>query len=115
MPEAWKRVAAFCASCAASSVRFSSRSYVTGGMTWSADYNIVAPETGDVLDLLGWVTLDNQSGKQFDHARIKLMAGDVNRVRAPGTQIVTAAIGGFGGGGGPPQVTERSFEDYHLY
>jgi hypothetical protein len=90
-------------------------SYVTGGMTWSADYNIVAPETGDVLDLLGWVTLDNQSGKQFDHARIKLMAGDVNRVRAPGTQIVTAAIGGFGGGGGPPQVTERSFEDYHLY
>ena len=49
-------------------------------MTWSSDYNIVAPETGDTLDLVGWVTLDNQSGKQFDHAHIKLMAGDVNKV-----------------------------------
>ncbi len=56
-------------------------SYVTGGMTWNADYNIVAPETGDTLDLVGWVTLDNQSGKQFDHAHIKLMAGEVNKVK----------------------------------
>jgi len=91
-------------------------SYVTGGMTWNADYNIVAPETGDTLDLVGWVTLDNQSGKQFDHARIKLMAGDVNKVKE---QTYGVAIGGFGSGAGggvaPPQVTERSFEDYHLY
>ena len=58
-------------------------SYVTGGMSWSSDYNIVAPETGDTLDLVGWVTLDNQSGKQFDHAHIKLMAGDVNKVQPP--------------------------------
>src|SRR5215467_13226754 len=58
-------------------------SYVSRGMTWSSDYNIVAPENGDVLDLIGWVTLDNQSGKQFDHARIKLMAGDVNKVQPP--------------------------------
>ena len=52
-------------------------SYISGGMSWSADYNIVAPETGDTLELVGWVTLDNQSGKQFDHARVRLMAGDV--------------------------------------
>jgi len=90
-------------------------SYVTGGMTWSADYNIVAPETGDLLDLLGWVTLDNQSGKQFDHAHIKLMAGDVNKLRAPGSGGMIAAMGGISDGGAPPQVTERSFEDYHLY
>ena len=35
------------------------------------------------MDLVGWVTLDNQSGKQFDRARIKLMAGDVNKVQPP--------------------------------
>ena len=58
-------------------------SYITGGMTWNADYNVVAPETGDTLDLVGWVTLDNQSGKQFDHAHIKLMAGEVNKVNPP--------------------------------
>ena len=38
-------------------------SYVSGGMSWAADYNIVAPENGDTLDLAGWVTLDNQSGR----------------------------------------------------
>ena len=90
-------------------------SYVSGGMTWSSDYNIVAPETGDTLDLVGWVTLDNQSGKQFDHAHIKLMAGDVNKVQ-PQNQTVNAFSAGIGGGGmQPPQVTEKVFEDYHLY
>ena len=91
-------------------------SYVTGGMTWNADYNVVAPETGDTLDLVGWVTLDNQSGKQFDRAHIKLMAGDVNKVTPPGAYPATAkramVVGGFVS---EPQVTERSFEDYHLY
>jgi len=90
-------------------------SYVTGGMTWNADYNVVAPETGDTLELVGWVTLDNQSGKQFEHARIKLMAGDVNKVAPaayPATPKRSAVIGGFVS---EPQVTERSFEDYHLY
>jgi len=93
-------------------------SYVTGGMTWNADYNVVAPETGDLLDLVGWVTLDNQSGKQFDHAHIKLMAGDVNKVREQGFGLSgrdAASLGMVYGGAPPPEVTERSFEDYHLY
>ncbi len=92
-------------------------SYITGGMSWNADYNVVAPETGDVLDLVGWVTLDNQSGKQFDHAHIKLMAGDVNKI-TPGisgrdaTQMVMVSDGA---NLIDPTVTERAFEDYHLY
>src|SRR5437870_11438998 len=55
--------------------------YVTGGMAWEADYNIVAPENSDVLDLIGWITMDNQSGKTFSNARIKLMAGDVSKIQ----------------------------------
>jgi hypothetical protein len=39
--------------------------YITGGMSWEADYNIVAPEKSDLLDLIGWVTIDNQSGKNI--------------------------------------------------
>ena len=54
-------------------------SYVTGQITWNADYNLVAPEKGDQLDLVGWVTVNNQTGKTFDNARIKLMAGNVNK------------------------------------
>ncbi len=91
-------------------------SYVSGGMTWSADYNIVAPENGDTLDLTGWVTLDNQSGKQFDRARIKLMAGEVNKIQ-PANQTMAYASGGYRGypSQPAPQVTEKSFDDYHLY
>src|SRR5215469_1910336 len=56
-------------------------SYVTGGMSWQADYNVVAPEKGDVVDIIGWVTMDNRSGRTFENARIKLMAGDVNKIQ----------------------------------
>src|SRR5207237_449892 len=55
--------------------------YVTGGMSWEADYNIVAPEKSDLLDFVGWVTMDNQSGKTFENAKIKLMAGDVSKIQ----------------------------------
>ena len=58
--------------------------YVTGGFTWQADYNLVAPEKGDTVDLVGWVTMDNQSGKTFENAKIKLMAGDVNKIQPQG-------------------------------
>jgi len=88
-------------------------SYISGGLSWTSDYNIVAPESGDTLDLTGWVTLDNQSGKQFDHAHIKLMAGDVNKV-APATGEMFAVSAGISMAAAP-QVTEKAFEDYHLY
>ena len=45
-----------------------------------------APEDGDHLDLIGWVTIDNQSGKTFTDARVKLMAGDVNKVKPAGSE-----------------------------
>ncbi len=89
-------------------------SYLTGGMSWEATYNAVAPETGDVFDLIGWVTLENMSGKDFDNAAVKLMAGDVSRVQPVGYDArlksaeVSAAL--------PTQaVSERAFEEYHLY
>src|SRR5712671_56569 len=59
-------------------------SYVTGGMSWHADYNVVAPVNGNLLDIVGWVTLDNQTGKTFPSAHIKLMAGDVNTLQPQG-------------------------------
>ncbi|HLH16512.1 MAG TPA: hypothetical protein VKX45_04800 [Bryobacteraceae bacterium] len=90
-------------------------SYVSGGMSWSADYNAVAPENGDTLDLDGWVTLDNQSGKQFDHAPIKLMAGDVNKIhpQQAGYNVTAAQV--VVDTGAAPRVNERNFDDYHSY
>ena len=93
-------------------------SYVTGGMNWEASYNVVAPPKGSVLELVGWVTLDNQSGKTFREARIKLMAGDVNKVPPP-RAITMGSAGaisyGVGGGQFGPPVQEKAFDEYHLY
>lgn len=91
-------------------------SYITGGMSWEADYNLVAPEKGDTVDLVGWVTVTNRSGTVFENARLKLMAGDVNKVQPPRalyrsmqqTVEVTAAAA-------PVPVSEKAFDEYHLY
>jgi hypothetical protein len=90
-------------------------SYVTGGMSWQADYNIIAPEKGDLVDIVGWVTMDNQSGKTFENARIKLMAGDVSKIQQNGGVggIVYAAQAAAINGKQP--VSEKAFDEYHLY
>jgi hypothetical protein len=92
-------------------------SYVTGGMNWHADYNLVSPEKGDMLDLIGWVTMDNQSGKAFENAKIKLMAGDVNKVQPNEFDqlAMNRAMGQFDNGAMSPPVTEKAFDEYHLY
>lgn len=90
-------------------------SYVTGGMSWQADYNIVAPEKGDVVDIVGWVTIDNQSGRTFDNARIKLMAGDVSKLQPGMTGRDFAQLEMRAANAAAPAVTEKAFDEYHLY
>lgn len=34
----------------------------------------------DLADLSGWVSIENQSGKRYANATLKLIAGDVNQV-----------------------------------
>jgi hypothetical protein len=92
-------------------------SYVTGGMSWEADYNIVAPERGDVLDLVGWVTIDNRTGRSFESAHIKLLAGDVNKVQPNDYRNfqMAAKAAAMERDAMSPAVTERSFDEYHMY
>jgi hypothetical protein len=89
--------------------------YVTGGMSWEADYNAVAPEKGDLLDLVGWVTMDNQSGKTFKNARIKLMAGDVSKIQREEAEFMGFVSGARAEATPQPTVTEKAFDEYHLY
>jgi len=67
------------------------------------------------LDVVGWITIDNESGKSFANARIKLMAGDVGKIQRSPRALDFAMRGGGGGGGGAPPVTEKTFDEYHLY
>ena len=89
--------------------------YVTSGMTWKADYNVVAAETGDDVDLVGWVTIDNETGHNFDNANIKLMAGDVNKVQLKSYTAMYATDGFAAASSTAPPVSEKAFDDYHLY
>jgi hypothetical protein len=92
-------------------------SYVTGGFSWESDYNLVAPEKSDTVDLIGWITMNNQSGKSFENAKIKLMAGDVNKIQPKNTPMATR--GGMRmlamADSMEATVTEKSFDEFHLY
>jgi hypothetical protein len=90
-------------------------SYVTGGMSWQADYNVVAPVSGNLLEIVGWVTLDNETGKTFSNAHIKLMAGDVNKLQSRSESMGYAMKVVQASPVSAPAVTERSFDEYHLY
>ncbi len=54
--------------------------YLTDGLSWKTDY--VANVNNDTsLNLTGWVTINNESGIDYENAKIQLIAGDVNVVR----------------------------------
>jgi len=91
--------------------------YVTGGFDWNASYNLVSPEQGDLVDFVGWITMKNDSGKTFENATIKLMAGDVNKIQPPqrAYRMMVGGGGNGGGVGGEPVVTEKAFDEFHLY
>ena len=88
--------------------------YITGGMSWQAAYNLVAPEKGDLLDIVGWVTVNNQSGKAFENASLKLMAGDVSRIQPQpkGREMARAAMMDLAAAA---PVSEKAFDEFHLY
>jgi hypothetical protein len=56
--------------------------YLTAGLSWNADYVAQLNDKEDRLDLNGWVTLVNRSGTTYREAKLQLVAGDPNRVRA---------------------------------
>ena len=91
--------------------------YVTGGFDWSASYNLVSPEKGDFVDLVGWITMNNQSGKAFENAKIKLMAGDVNKIQPPIMARLARArmVESLAVAAPEPAVTEKAFDEFHLY
>lgn len=91
-------------------------SYLTGGLSWQSSYNLVLPEKGTDIDMVGWVTFNNRSGKTFNNASIKLMAGDVNKI-APSPQGFARAerLMAKGGIASDNAVTQKAFDEFHLY
>ena len=89
-------------------------SYLTGGLSWKADYVAELNDKDDQLDLSGWVTLTNTSGTSYPNAKLQLVAGDINRVqrefaapRALRAKIMADATAA--------PMREEALMEYHLY
>ncbi len=90
-------------------------SYLTDGINWRSDYVVTLNDKDDKADISGWVTIDNKSGTTYKKAKLKLVAGDVHRVRdereyrdkmmryAAKTRI------------SEEQFKEEEFFEYHIY
>lgn len=98
-------------------------SYVSGGMTWQSDYNLVVSDGPknrglNSLDLVGWITMRNQSGKTFENAHIKLLAGDVSKIQpgaVAGRMYAAEKAALARDEAAAPVVREKSFDEFHLY
>lgn len=60
--------------------------YITGGVSWQADHTLMLNAGEDTLDLTSWVSLTNNSGVDYQDARLELIAGQVNRVEDVATR-----------------------------
>lgn len=91
-------------------------SYLTNSINWRADYVVTLNDKDDRADLSGWVTIDNKSGATYKNAKLKLVAGDIHRVKdeweyeAKMSRIAMAEIKPA-----PPQFKEEEFFEYHIY
>jgi hypothetical protein len=92
-------------------------SYLTGGMTWKADYVLVVNADDTRSDLTGWVTIDNKSGATYGNAALKLVAGDVNRARDGRREgrMLELAAKAASAREASRDFAEEGFFEYHLY
>jgi len=88
-------------------------SYLTQNLNWKADYVFVVNADDTAGDLTGWVTLTNQSGASYQNARLKLVAGDVQRVTEEMDRMRVAALAARAAQ--EQQFAEEAFFEYHLY
>jgi hypothetical protein len=52
-------------------------SYLTSGLSWTADYVAQFDEKQNTLDMQGWVTLSNRTGTSFSNVAPRLVAGTI--------------------------------------
>jgi hypothetical protein len=89
--------------------------YTTEAIGWKADYTAVLNPDESGLDFSGWVTIDNQSGAGYRDATLKLIAGDVRRVKPepPRGAVMRMALADKSMAG--EGFEEKPFMEYHMY
>jgi hypothetical protein len=88
-------------------------SYLTGGLSWSANYIVKTNADSTKADIKSWVSIDNRAGTSFGDTKLKLVAGDVHRVSGS-VSIYDSVVAGAA----PTAKTglsETTLFEYHLY
>jgi hypothetical protein len=85
--------------------------YLTEGVSWKADYVLTLTTAGDEGDLLGWVTLDNNSGASYPEATLQLVAGQVHLAPTPQPPVEGMMMARSA----KAEMREEGLAEYHLY
>jgi hypothetical protein len=90
--------------------------YQTSGLGWDAEYIGVLNEVEDRIHLSGWASIQNASGKTYEDAKLKLVAGDIQRAqKGPSFELGASDMMVRGGRAGEVSFDEKAFFEYHLY
>jgi len=92
--------------------------YLSGGFNWNVTYNSIWD--GAKLILNAWVTIDNRSGKAFEDVNLKLIAGEINKIRerynyGKGGMYMEDVAMMSTGRAAAPSFEEKAFHDFHMY
>jgi hypothetical protein len=91
-------------------------SYLMGGLTWHAAYNLTVGQSGKTADLDAWATVENGSNHAFPGADLRLVAGDVQRAAPKRVMRATAVMAeAMAMDAAPAPAAEESFSQYHVY
>jgi hypothetical protein len=90
-------------------------SYLSGGLSWKADYVAELSADDGTLDLNGWVTLANRSGTAYPNAKLQLVAGDVNRVRDEMRARGRSDLAKMVAEASASTMAQEALFEYHLY
>ena len=106
---------------AGAGVRGLTLTYITEGLSWSTDYTAVVAPDGGRISLSGWASVQNDTGVAMDAARLRLVAGEVNRAmgtqpmaKAPRTMMMAEARGAAADAALPVREAQGAVHVYTL-
>ena len=95
--------------------------YLTEGLSWATDYTAVVAPDGGRVSLTGWASVQNDTGVAMDAARLRLVAGEVNRAmgtqpmaKAPRTMMMAEARGAAADAALPVREAQGAVHVYTL-
>ena len=89
-------------------------SYLTGGISWAADY-VIELDKNSLLDLNGLVTLTNNTAVSYKNARLQLVAGDLNIVKPQAKRSRRVEAQAWSLASEDANMAQESVGGYHLY